>query len=254
MKRPGSKHLSWPRRLGAAALALACTSCIVVPVGVFTKSPYSPEVLQKLSAKDADRDLVTQVLGKPILTKAKGEYWFYWNSRTTWGIIGGGSSAAITDDEWLAVRFDEAGKVAFVEKNDLRKCLSNGMCFGGMAPTADDTLAKSYRPKTDECAVYLFLDRLPWPFPAGTVKYFVDGAPIGNVESDTYLFLSHPAGNIDIAAYDLKITTQCIGGEKLYVKAVKKLDTSWLTGEDLAPLPALEGEAAISKRRAALPD
>lgn len=254
MKGTGSKCLPWSRRLGAAVLALACTSCIVVPVGVFTKSPYGPEVLQKLSAKDADRDLVTQVLGKPVLTKAKGEYWFYWNSRATWGIIGGGGSSVVTDDEWLAVRFDSAGKVAFVEKNDLRKCLSNGMCFGGMAPHADDAWAKAYRPRADECAVYLFLDRLPWPFPAGTVKYFVDGAPIGNVESDTFLFLARPAGHIDIAAYDLKISTQCIGGEKLYVKAVKKIDTSWLTGEDLAPLTAPEGEAAISKRRAALPD
>jgi hypothetical protein len=235
-------------------LALACTSCIVVPVGVFTKTPYTQEVLQKLSDKNADRERARQLLGEPALVKAKGEYWFYWNSRAMWGIIGGSSSAVLTDEEWLAVRFDSAGKVVFAEKNDLHKCLSNGMCFGGMAPHADDALAKSYRPKADECAVYLLLDRLPWPFPAGSVKYFVDGAPIGNVESDTYLFLVHPAGNIDIAAYDLRIATQCIGGEKLYVKAVKKIDTSWLTGEDLAPLSGTEGEAAISKRRAALHD
>ncbi|MHB1098962.1 MAG: hypothetical protein ACYCZR_05335 [Burkholderiales bacterium] len=254
MKGAGSKRLPWRGRLAAALLALACASCIAVPVGVFTRSPYSPEVLQKLSAKGADRDLVRRVLGNPALTKAGGEYWFYWNSRATWGIIGGSSSAVITDDEWLAVRFDKAGKVVFVEKNDLRKCLSDGMCFGGMAPSADDAFAKSYRPKADECAVYLFLDRLPWPFQAGTVRYFVDGAPIGHVGTDTYLFLAHPAGKLDIAAYDLKISARCIGGEKLYVKAVKKIDTSWLTGEDLAPLSAAEGETAIGRRRAALHD
>jgi outer membrane protein assembly factor BamE (lipoprotein component of BamABCDE complex) len=237
MKGAGSKRLPWPGRLAAALLALACASCIVVPIGAFTKSPYSPEVLQKLSAKGADRDRVRQVLGNPVLTKAKGAYWFYWNSRATWGIIGGSGSAVITDDEWLAVRFDSAGKVVFVEKNDLRKCLSNGMCFGGMAPSTDDAFAKAYQPKADECAVYLFLDRLPWPFPAGTVKYFVDGTPIGNVESDTYLFLARPAGNIDIAAYDLKISTKCIGGEKLYVKAVKKTIRSGSPEKIWRPFP-----------------
>lgn len=243
-----------PRWLAAAMLALACTSCIVVPVGMFTKTPFTPEVLQQLSDGNADRERVRQLLGEPLVVKAKGEYWFYWNSRAMWGIIGGGSSAVLTDDDWLAVRFDSAGKVIFAESNHLRKCLSNGMCFGGVAPSADDELAKAYRPKADECAAYLFLDRLPWPFPAGTVKYFVDGNPIGNVASDTYLFLTHPAGAIRLAAYDLEISTKCTGGEKLYVKAVKKIDTSWLTGEDLAPLSAAEGEAAISQRRAALPD
>lgn len=240
--------------LAAATLALASTSCIVVPIGIFTRSPYSAELLQKLSAPGADRNTVRAALGNPVLTKAQGEYWFYWNSRVTWGLIGGSSSAVVTDDEWLAVRFDQAGKVSFVEKNDLHKCVSNGLCFGGAAPAGDDAFAKSYRPKADECAAYLFLDRLPWPFPAGAVKYFVDGAPVGNVHADTYLFLVHPAGKIDIAAYDLKISTKCIGGEKLYVKAIKKLDTSWLTGEDLAPVSAAEGEAAIGKRRAALHD
>lgn len=171
-----------------------------------------------------------------------------------WGIIGGSSSAVYTDDEWLAVRFDKAGKVVFVEKNDLSKCLSNGMCFDGTAPHADDGFAKSYQPKADECAVYLLLDRLPWPLQAGTVKSFVDGVAIGNVNPKTYLFLTHPAGNIDIAAYDLKIGAHCIGGEKLYVRAVKKADFSWLTGADLAPLPVTEGAAAIGIRRAALHD
>lgn len=248
------RWMAWPKRLAATVAALLCTSCIVVPVGVFTKSPYDPDVLQKLSAPDADRERVRQVLGSPALVKAGGAYWLYSNSRAMWGIIGGSSSAVYTDDEWLAVRFDKSGKVVFVEKNDLSKCLSNGMCFDGTAPHADDGFAKSYQPKADECAVYLLLDRLPWPLQAGTVKSFVDGVAIGNVNPKTYLFLTHPAGNIDIAAYDLKIGAHCIGGEKLYVRAVKKADFSWLTGADLAPLPVTEGAAAIGIRRAALHD
>jgi outer membrane protein assembly factor BamE (lipoprotein component of BamABCDE complex) len=257
--RKGTASLSrrrtvWPGRLAATVAALLCTSCIVVPVGVFTKPPYGPEVLQKLSAPGADRERVRQVLGNPALVRAKGAYWYYSNSRATWGIIGGTSSAVLTDDEWLAVRFDKAGKVVFVEKNDLSRCLSNGMCFDGTAPHDDDSFAKSYQPKADECAVYLLLDRLPWPLTTGTVKFFVDGVPIGSVNSKTYLFLTHAPGTVDIAAYDLKIGTRCIGGAKLYVRAVKKMDTSWLTGEDLAPLSLAEGEAAIGVRRAALPD
>lgn len=248
------RWMAWQTRLAAVAAAWACTSCIVVPVGVFTKSPYGPEVLQKLSAPDADRERVRQVLGSPALVRAKGEYWYYSNSRSTWGIIGGGGSAVYTDDEWLGVRFDAAGKVVFVEKNGLSKCLSNGMCFDGTAPHADDSFARSYQPKADECAVYLMLDRLPWPLPAGSVKFSVDGIPIGNVDSKTYLFLTRRPGPVDIAAYDLKIGTHCIGGEKLYVRAVKKIDTSWLTGADLSPLSSAEGEEAIGIRRVALPD
>lgn len=246
--------MAWRASLAGALAALACTSCVVVPVGVFTKSPYSEDVLQELSGHDADRNRVRQLLGSPALVKAKGAYWFYWNSRATWGIIGGTSSAVLTDDEWLAVRFDKAGKVVFVEKNDLSRCLSNGMCFDGTAPHADDRFAKSYLPKADECAVYLLLDRLPWPLAAGTVKFSVDGVPVGNVNSKTYLFLVHAPGAVDIAAYDLRIETRCVGGERLYVRAVKKIDASWLTGADLAPLSASEGEAAIDARRAALPD
>lgn len=246
--------MACPGRLAATVAALLCTSCIVVPVGVFTKPPYGPDVLQKLAAPDADRERVRQILGSPAMVKAKGEYWYYSDSRAMWGIIGGTSSAVLTDDAWLAVRFDKAGKVVFVEKNDLLKCLSNGMCFDGTAPHADDSFAKSYQPKADECAVYLLLDRLPWLLRAGTVTFFVDGLPIGNVNSKTYLFLTHAPGTVDIAAYDLKIGTRCIGGERLYVRAVKKIDASWLTGADLAPLSSAEGEAAIGVRRAALPD
>ncbi|WP_211206863.1 hypothetical protein [Thiobacillus denitrificans] len=248
------RSLCQGRRLIAAVAALACTSCIVVPIGVFTKPPYGPEVLRQLSAPDADRDRVRQLLGPPLIAKARGAYWYYTGSRAMWGVIGGSSSAVYTYDEWLAVGFDDAGKVVFVEKADLSKCLSNGMCFDGSAPQADDRAAKAYRPKVGECAIYLMLDRLPWPFPAGAVLFSVDGAPIGTVNAETYLFLTHASGTIDVAAYDLRISTRCVGGEKLYVRAVKKIDTSWLTGADLAPLALAEGEAAIVARRAALPD
>lgn len=240
--------------MAAAMGALLCTGCMVVPIGVFTKPAYGPEVMQQLSAPDADRERVRQVLGSPAHVKAQGEYWYYTHSRPMWGLLGGTSGAVITDDEWLAVRFDKAGKVVFVEKNDRSQCLSNGLCIDGTAPHDDDVLAKSYRPSPHECAVYLLLDPLPWPLWAGTVRFFVDGVPVGTVNPKTYLFLTRAPGPVDIAAYDLKIGTDCSAGARLFVRAVKKADMSWLTGEDLAPLSAAEGEAALRGRRAALPD
>lgn len=238
----------------ALLLIFACTSCVVVPLAPFTNSPYRPEVIQKLSQAEADKNLVRQTLGTPKWVLANGNTWIYVNSHPTWGIIGGTSSAVVTDDEWLAVQFDNAGRVVFIESNEMMKCLSNGMCLDGTAPTSQDQPAKSYQARAGECAVYLFLNPLPWPLQAGAVKFLVDGKAVGTVNSKTYLFLTHLQGDIRIAAYDLDISTHCVGGEKLYVRAVKKQDWSWKTGEDLAPVDAKEGEAAIRARALAMPD
>jgi len=248
------EDLRLARWLAVIVLSLVCTSCIVIPLGPFTKSPFTSEILESLSEKDADRNQVRQLLGPPVVVKAKGEYWYYQYSHATWGSIAGTGSAVFNETEWLAVRFDKAGKVIFVERSDSGKCLSNGMCWDGTAPYVDDNYAKTYQPKADECAVYLVLAPLPWSFPTLDVEYSVDDKPIGRVNSKTYLFLVHPQGSIEISAYDLKITTHCGGCEKLYVQAVKKFDNSWLTGKILAPLDAAEGEKAISIRRNALPD
>jgi len=241
-------------RLVGSLWALAVSGCVAVPVGMFTESPYTPEVMQKLSQKNADKRLVQATLGKPFAMKSSGHYWFYTNSRTTWGIIGGSSSAVITDDEWLAVQFDDTSHVMFVEHNKLDKCLSNGMCFGGFAPTLDDAAAKSYEIASNECAVYLFLKPLTWPLVTGAAKYSIDGKVLGLVNTKSYLFLTHQVGDIRISAYQLKMTAECIGGEKLYIGAVKAADFSWDTGKDLIQVSPAEGEAAIRVRRLALPD
>lgn len=238
--------------IGVILLCLWCVSCIVVPVGMFTESPYRPEVLHSL--KNADRGLIRRIFGKPQLVKAAGQYWFYFNSRETWGIIGGTSSAVIAEHEWLAVQFDETGRVVFIESAETKKCLSNGMCLDGSAPNAQDAAIKSYRAGPDECALYLFLEPLPWPLVTGVAKFRVNGKVIGGVNSGTYLFLTVPPGQVKVEAYDLAISTHCDDGEALYVRAVKKRDLSWETGKDLAPVTGEEGKRSVAARRLALPD
>ncbi len=264
MHRRGSIVFAKSGRFFGLIFILICTGCVVVPVGWLSKSPYRPEVMQKLSQKDTDRNLVRLTLGSPKAVKSGGRYWFYANSRETWGIIGGSSSGVFTEDEWLAVQFDDAGRVIFLEHNS-DSCLSNGMChLGGLfttqpseivvtAPTLQDAAAKSYQVSADECAVYLFLKSLPWPLDAGRLKFSVDGRGQGLVNDKSYLFLTHPQGKISISAYQFTIAAQCMGGEKLYVGADKGLDWSWETGRDLSSVNAVEGEAAIRTRRLALP-
>ncbi len=251
----GTRGHRWgflPGGMATLLSSLACSACVVIPIGMFTESPFSAQVLARL--RNADSTEVRQTLGEPQLVKASGRYWFYTHSRETWGIIGGTSSAVLTDDDWLAVQFDEAGRVTFIESNDLKNCLSNGICLDGSAPTVQDISAKAHRVAADECAVYLFLESLPWPLATGTTTFRLDGRTVGVVTAQTYLLLTRPPGEVKLAAYDLAIGTHCAGGEKLYIRAVKKRDWSWDTGEDLAPVSNAEGEAAIAARRLALPD
>jgi hypothetical protein len=221
---------------------------------MFTENPYSKENLAPLLSGDADRSLVLQKFGNLKRTRENQRYWIYTNQRAMVAIFGGNSGTTFTDDDWLLVEFDPNGKVVFAESADWNKCTSNGICFdvfniyknqnGG-----DDLL---HPVKKDECAVYLYLEKLPWPFPVGSVMYSIDGRKIGEVHAESYLYLTHPSGDIEISAYDLSISTKCNGGERLYVRAIKKLDASWLTGKDLAPVAASEGEKEIRVRHPAL--
>lgn len=246
--------MNLPRLLGLALLCLL-SGCVVVPVGMFTESPYRPEVLAKLSQADADRFSVQQILGSPKFVKDRNRYWFYYNERVTAGILGGTGSAVISDFEWLAIQFDASGHVAFVGlASDIDKCLENGVCFNGTAPSAEDSVARNFAPKEDQCAVYLFLESLPWYLNTGSAVFAIDGRKIGSLNKNTYLFLEHPAGEIEIGAYDLTISTRCMGGSRLYVRAIKKKDFSWETGEDLAVVDQAAGEEAIRMRKRALPD
>ena len=73
-------------------LFFTLNSCVPVPVpvGAFTRKPYSPEKLQVLLQKDADKGLVKEVLGYPQAERLSGRYWFYASNRETVGFIGGG--------------------------------------------------------------------------------------------------------------------------------------------------------------------
>jgi hypothetical protein len=228
--------------------------CVAVPLWVFTESAFKPDAIQKLKQPKTDKNAVLKLLGDPVSTKDQGRYWYYFNRRETWGVIGGTSSVVFEDYEWLAVEFDLSGYVVFVEKNVESKCLTNGMCVNGSAPNKRDVEAKRYVPKNDECAVYLFLESLPWPFHAGVAKFSVGDKKLGSTSSKTYLFITHKAGSIDIGAYDLKMATHCVGGQRLYIKANKKLDWSWETGDDLAPINLEDGVVEINQRQLALPD
>lgn len=247
------------RRLAAAAMAatpLLLAGCIVVPIGWFTDNPYAPDKLAPLQAPGADRALVRQTFGAPTYTRENQRYWFYTHSRETVGIIAGTTSTVLTDDDWLLVEFGPHDQVVLAETTDFKKCTSNGICLSGSEIYADPAKGPRHdtQPQTGACGIYLYLEPLPWPLFAGQVRYAVDGQPVGVVSSHSYLYLTHPSGPVRIAAYDLEITAACESGQWLYVRAVKKTDWSWQTGEDLAPVPAAQGQANIQTRYPALRD
>lgn len=237
----------------SASLPCLLAGCLAVPLGVFTETPYTKEKIASLRTQDADRNFVLKNFGNPVLSRENQRYWFYTNERPMVGVLAGKSGTVLTDDDWLVVEFDQAGKVVFAETRDRSECASNGICFDSHVPTAPlKPLALPHQPNPDECALYLYLDRLPWPLPTGTVRYHIDGKPIGVVDRETYLFLTHPQGKIQISAYDLSTSVDCQGGKTLYIRAVKKIDMSWLTGEDLNPVTQEEGEKNIKTRNPTL--
>lgn len=249
--------MCWSRRFRVTLvvlLILFLPGCLIVPVGMFTENPYNKENLAPLLSGDADRSLVLQKFGSPGFTKENERYWIYTNMRTTLGVIVLLAATDFTDNDWLLVEFDPNGKVVFAESTDWDKCTSNGICYDHFIlyknQNGGDELPHPL--KKDECAVYLYLEKLPRLFPTGSVTYSIDGKKIGIVNADSYLYLTHPYGDIEISAYDLSISAKCNGGERLYVRAIKKIDTSWLTGKDLAPVAASEGEKEIRVRHPAL--
>lgn len=239
-------------RLLIAVLAALTAACVIVPIGLFNESAYSPKVLERIPL-GSSKQTVRQVLGPPPTQRDNGRYWFYSSQREMFGILGS-HSAVSTKLEWLLVEFDDAGRVVFIEPNDFGQCASNGLCADGAAPAAMDRQVRSYALKPGECGVYLYLEPLPWPLTTGAAKFRVDGRAVGTVNAKTFLFIARPAGEVTVAAYDLKIATHCDAGSNVYVRAVKKKDFSWETGEDLAPVSPPEGERAIQARQLAMPD
>lgn len=248
-------HMSRQFRVAlSTTLAALLAGCLIVPIGMFSENPYTKDKLAPLL--NAGRGLVRQKFGNPAYTRENQRFWFYSNQRATVGVIAGTGSAVFTDDDWLLLEFNNDGRVIFAETRELKKCTSNGICFDGVDIYVDPIKGTihSIQPKEEECAVYLYLDKLPWPLATGLVRYSVNGKPVGVVSSDSYLYLTNPQGNIEISAYDLKISTKCIGGDSLYVRAVKKADWSWKTGKDLAPVTLEEGLKRIKERHLGLPD
>jgi hypothetical protein len=120
------------------------------------------------------------------------------------------------------------------------------------APHRSDRAARNYRPGPDECALYFYLEDLPWPLNPGAVQFYLDQRKLGQVDSAGYLFTTHAPGTVQIAAYQLKIATQCAAGERLYIRTVKAADTSWATGEDLSVTSDADGVEAIRQRKLVL--
>ncbi len=247
------KHMLRATLLLGAILLLA--ACLVIPTAVFTENPYSKEKLRPLSAPGADRNLVRTKFGNPVSTRENKRFWFYTNSRSVVGIIGGTGGFDYTDDDWLVVEFGSTGKVVYFETADVGKCSSKGICLEGddIHFSAAATYTSIPSAKENECTVYLFLEKLPWPLSAGFAEYLVDGKKIGVVNTGSFLSIPHASGKIRVSAYDMSISTECTARENLYIKAIKKRDWSWKTAEDLAPVSAMEGSAEIGKRRLSLP-
>lgn len=252
-----------------ALLAAAWLSgCIVVPVGVFSPEPFPAELRQQLApGQEADRNRVRQLLGSPTAHKAGGQYWFYARSRTTWGVLAGTSSAAFTEEHWLGVEFDAAGRVVFVEHSEHpQHCLSNGICMlSGLfdthpagavltAPQHQDQAARHRPPDPGHCALYVFLETLPWSYRLVTVHPAVNGQPLGWINDKSYLHLSPPRGDLRITTDRGRVDLRCEGGQTLYLKAVWQRDQAGARGPTLGLADATEAEAALRTRRLALPD
>lgn len=255
------------RWLAALLLVAPLSGCVIVPVGAFTKEPFPAELRQKLAPGQADRDRIRLLLGSPTTHKAGGQYWFYARSRTTWGVLAGTTSTVFTEEQWLAVEFDAAGRVVFLEHgDDPDQCLSNGICMlSGLfstqpsgtvmtAPRAQDQAARQYQADPDGCAIYFFLESLPWLYKFATARFSINGQPLGQVNDQSYLFTTHAAGDLHISAFQLHTDLRCEGGKKFYVQAVKARDGSWETGQALSLVGETQAVAALQTRRLALPD
>lgn len=252
-------------RLAALLAAVLLSGCVVVPVGVFTKEPFPAELRQQLAPGLADRHRVRLLLGSPTAHKAGGQYWFYARSRTTWGVLAGTSSAAFTEEHWLAVQFDAADRVVFLEHSaHPQHCLSNGICMlSGLfdtppsgavltAPDLQDQAARKHPPGPETCALHVFLETLPWSYRLVTVRPAVNGQPLGWINDRSYLFLSHPRGDLRITTGAGLLELRCEGGQTLYLKVVWHRDQTGTQTLSLAD--AREAQAALQTRRLALPD
>lgn len=253
--------------LPALLAAVLLSGCVIVPVGLFTAEPFPIDVRQQLAPGLADQDRVRLLLGPPTAHKAGGRYWFYARSRTTWGVIAGTSSAAFSEDHWLAVEFDDAHRVVFIEHSDHPDhCLSNGICMlGGLfgqppsdavlsAPSARDAAARRHEPGPETCDLYLFIDKLPWPYRLVTTRFSVNGQVLGRINDQAYLFLTHARGPLHIGADALQADLHCDGGRKLYVQAIVARHGAAKIGQTLGLVDETDATTALQARKLALAD
>jgi hypothetical protein len=252
-------------RIFAAALAyvILAAGCLVVPLEPFAGEPYAEALLAKLSQR-ADRSEVRRALGQPTATRAGETYWFYAREIPVAGIIGGTGSAVMTRLEWVAVEFDDSGRVSFLGRGrDEDACLANGICnYSRMllkhspadaaitAPAIQDAEAKALVPR-HECAVYFYWEPAGVKRMSGPVTLAVDGREHGVSEYRSYLFFTHAPGTIRMKAFDAAGDIECRSGEKLYVKGMNTW--SQPRGSAVLRVSAAEGETEIRSRRLALP-
>jgi len=246
--------------LACAALA---GGCLVVPIEPFTEAPYPDEVLAKLSRR-ADRGEVRRALGAPLATRAGDTYWFYASEVPVAGIIGGTTSTVLTRMEWVAIEFDDSGRVSFLgHSHDADACLANGICNHSStllrrapaqaaitAPDILDAEAKAFVPR-DECAVYFHWVPAGIKRMSGSVVLAVDGKEYGASDYRSYLFLTHAPGLMHVKTLEVAADIECRAGEKVYVKGMNTWAEPW--GSALSRVGTAEGEAEIRGRRLALP-
>lgn len=254
-------------RIRGLFAAIACAplagGCLVVPIEPFTGAPYSDEVLAKLSRR-ADRGEVRRALGAPLATRAGDTYWFYAREIPVVGIIGGTSSAVMTRLEWVAVEFDDSGRVSFLGLGRGEDaCLANGICnHSGMllkhaptfaaitAPQIQDAEAKAFVPR-EQCAVYFYWVPAGVKRMSGPVALAVDGREHGVSDYRSYHFFTHAPGPVRVTAFEVAGDIECRAGEKVYVKGMNTWEQP--RGSAVLRVDVAEGEAEIRSRRLALP-
>jgi hypothetical protein len=237
--------------------------CLVIPLEPFTDEPYPAAILTKLASRTTDRDEVRRALGPPVTTRLGDSYWFYGREIPVAGILGGTSSVVITREEWLAIEFDDSGRVSFLGHGRSKDaCLANGICkyWGALlkqaaayalvtAPELHDAEAKAFIPQ-DQCAVYFFWEPAGVKKMSGFVILSVDGREHGVSDYRTYHFFTHAPGSMHIQARKIAEEIDCQAGEKVYIKGMDSWEKPW--GAAIVREDAAAGEAEIRNRRLAL--
>jgi hypothetical protein len=163
-------------------------------IGKTTKSQLSDTMASFLVQEDG-QEIELKLMPRKF---NDGKWWLYsrrqegWNWILCAASVYSGRCSDLGDKytrHLLLVKFDDTGVVSDFEVSSIKEsgCNKSGICrFGNsymlMAPEGQDDYAKQFVPRSDQCGVYLFVDR--------RTKYFFPVTPVFDNETGPKL-LAH---------------------------------------------------------------